>query len=121
MYDTKIKQLINTNDILSSINCKRFITQKLKYLGEKEGYIINDQFNNRIKNKIYSWNVDSDFLLLKLMCHRRCFREDIFEKCILCKKENSGIIHVVNECILTKAQIFIFINIFEIEIKFYPF
>ena len=37
MYDTKIKQLINTNDILSSINYKRFITQKLKYLGEKEG------------------------------------------------------------------------------------
>ena len=55
------------------------------------------------------------------MCHRGCFREDIFEICILCKKENNGIKHVVNECILTKAQIFIFINIFEIEIKFYPF
>ena len=42
MYDTKIKQILNTNDIPSSVNCKRFITQKLKYLGEKEGYIIND-------------------------------------------------------------------------------
>ena len=115
MYDTKIKQLINTNVILSSINYKRFITQKLKYLGEKEGYIINYQFNNRLKYTIYSWYVDSDFLLLKFMCHRGCFREDIFEICILCKKENNGIKHVVNECILTKAQIFIFINIFEIN------
>ena len=61
-----------------------FITQKLKYLGEKEGYIINDKCNNRLKNKIYSWYVDSDFLLLKFMFHRGCFREDIFKKCILC-------------------------------------
>ena len=42
--------------------CKRFITQKLKYLGEKEGYIINNQFINRLKNRIYSWYVDIDFL-----------------------------------------------------------
>ena len=82
MYDTKIKQLINTNDIPSSINFKRFITQKLKYLGEKEGYIINDKCNNRLKNKIYSRYVDSDFFLLKFMCHRGCFRENIFIKCI---------------------------------------
>ena len=66
MYDTKIKQLINTNDILSSINCKRFITQKLKYLGEKEGYIINYQFNNRLKYTIYSWYVDSYFSFIKI-------------------------------------------------------
>ena len=55
------------------------------------------------------------FLLLIFMCHRGCFKEDIFEICILCKKENNGIKHVVNECILTKAQILIFINIFEIN------
>ena len=36
------------------------------------------------------------------MCHRGCFREDIFEKCVLCKKENNGIKHVVNECIELK-------------------
>ena len=102
MYDKKIKQILNTNDIPSSVNCKRFITQKLKYLGEKEGYIINDQFNIRLKNRIYSWYVDSDFLLLKFMCQRGCFREDIFEKCVLCKKEKNGIKHVVNECIELK-------------------
>jgi len=46
--------------------------------------------------------IDSDFLLLKLMYHRRCFREDIFEKCILCKKENNGIKKVINKCIELK-------------------
>ena len=81
MYGTKIKQILNKNDIPSSVNCKRFIIQKLKNLWEKEGYIINDQFNNRLKNRIYSWYVDSDFLLLTFMCQRGCFREDIFEKC----------------------------------------
>ena len=32
------------------------------------------------------------------MCHRGSFREDIYEKCILCKDANNGFIHVVNEC-----------------------
>ena len=40
----------------------------------------------------------SDFLLLKFMCHRGSFREDIYEKCILCKDANNGFEHVVNEC-----------------------
>ena len=34
-----------------------------------------------------------------IMCHRVFFREDIFEKCILCKKENSDIKYVINEYI----------------------
>ena len=62
MYDSKIKQILKTKHIPSSINYKRFITQKLIYIGEKIGYIINDQFNNRLKNRIYSWYFDSDFL-----------------------------------------------------------
>ena len=33
------------------------------------------------------------------MCHRVFFREDIFEKCILCKKENNDIKYVINEYI----------------------
>ena len=84
-----IKEIITINDILSRsiVLCKNFITQKLKYLGEKEGYIINDQFNNRLKNTIYSWYVDSDFLLHKFLCHRRCFREDIFKNVFYVKKK----------------------------------
>ena len=34
-----------------------------------------------------------------IMCHRVFFREDIFEKCILCKKENNDIKYVINEYI----------------------
>ena len=48
--------------------------------------------------------VDSDFLLLKFMCHRGSFREDIYEKCILCKDANNGIKHVVNECKCLKEE-----------------
>ena len=32
------------------------------------------------------------------MCHRGSFREDINEKCILCKDADNGIKHVINEC-----------------------
>ena len=46
--------------------------------------------------------VDSDFLLLKFMCFSGWFRGDIFEKCILCKKENNGIKYIINEFIELK-------------------
>ena len=29
---------------------------------------------------------------------RGCFREDIFKKCVLCKKEDNIIKHIINEC-----------------------
>ena len=45
MYDKVIKDILNINDILSSVYYKRYIIQKLKYFGEKEEYIINDQFS----------------------------------------------------------------------------
>ena len=58
----------------------------LKELGEKEGYNnINDKCKNRLKDRIYSCNVDGDFLLLKFMCHRGNFREDTYKKYVLCK------------------------------------
>ena len=36
------------------------------------------------------------------MCHRGCFREDIYKKCVLCKKEDNNIKHVINECEILK-------------------
>ena len=39
--------------------------------------------------------VNSDFILLKFMCHRGSFREDIYEKCILCKNADNGIEHII--------------------------
>ncbi len=60
----------------------RYIIKILEELWEKKGYNINFKFKNRLKDKIYSRYVDSDFFLLKFMCHRGCFRENIFKKCI---------------------------------------
>ena len=38
------------------------------------------------------------------MCHRGSFREDISEKCILCKNADNGIKHVINECEKLKIE-----------------
>ena len=36
------------------------------------------------------------------MCHRGVFRENIIEKCVLCKTEDNGIEHITNNCIKFK-------------------
>ena len=51
MYDKVIKEVLNINDIPSSVHCKGFITQKL---------------NIQEKKRIYSWYIDSDFFYLNL-------------------------------------------------------
>ena len=38
------------------------------------------------------------------MCHRGAFRNDIFEKCVLCKTEDNGIEHATNNCIKLKKE-----------------
>ena len=50
--------------------------------------------------RIYNWYVDQDHLLLRFMCGRGSFRNDIpgLEKCVLCKIEDNGIEHVINIC-----------------------
>ncbi len=53
IYDKIIKQVLNTEDIPSSAYNKRYIIKRLKELGEKEGYNINDKFRNRLKYRIY--------------------------------------------------------------------
>ena len=98
MYDETIKKILNLNDISQVRPHNNYVYNKLKIIGNKEGLVINQGFINRLKHRIYSWYVDSDFLLLKFMCHRGSFREDIYEKCLLCKDANNGFIHVVNEC-----------------------
>ena len=98
MFDKIIKQILNTEDIPSNAYNKKYIIKRLKELGEKERYNVNDKFKNRLKDRIYSWYVDCDFLLLKFMCDRWCFREDIYKKCVLCKKEYNNIKYVINEC-----------------------
>ena len=46
MYDKKIKQVLDTQDIPSNAFKKRSIIKRLKELGEKEVYNINDKFAN---------------------------------------------------------------------------
>ena len=77
MFDKIIKQILDTEDIPSSAFNKRYIIKRLKELGETERYNINDKFRNVLKDRIYSWYVDDDFLLLKFICYRGCFRKDI--------------------------------------------
>ena len=36
------------------------------------------------------------------MCHRGCFREYIYKKCVLCKNEDNNFKNVINECEIMK-------------------
>ena len=68
----------------------RLLRLKIKYEN------INKDFRRRLNKRKYSWQVDEDFLILRYMCHRGAFRNDINEKCVLCKTEGNGIEHVTN-------------------------
>ena len=104
MYDKTIKDILNINNISKVRTNYNYLYNNLKTLGEKEELNINQGFLSRLKHRIYSWYVDSDFILLKFMCHRGSFREDINKKCILCKNANNGIKHVINECEKLKTE-----------------
>ena len=98
MYDESIKEILNINDITQVRTSYNYLYNNLRDIGTKEELKINQGFILRLKHRIYSWYVNSDFILLKFMCHRGSFREDINKKCILCKDADNGIKHVVNEC-----------------------
>ena len=80
------------------------IYNNLKNIGNEYNYDINKDFRRRLNKRIYTWYVDGDFLLLRYMCHRGAFRNDIFEKCVLCKTEDNGIEHATNNCIKFKKE-----------------
>ena len=42
IYEIKKKQILNTNNILCDVFNKKYIVKRLKELGEKEGYNINN-------------------------------------------------------------------------------
>ena len=52
----------------------------LKNIGNNFEYYIHEYFRRRINNRIYTWYIDDDSLLLKFMCHRGEFRKHINEK-----------------------------------------
>ena len=59
-------------------------------------------FRRGLNKRIYYWYADGDFLLLRYMCHRGAFRENIIEKCVFCEIEDNGIEHATNNCIKFK-------------------
>ena len=83
-YDETIKKVLNIDDISKVRISDNYIYNKLKDIGLEENIDINKGFITRLNNRLYSWYVDSDFILLKFMCHRGSFREDINKECILC-------------------------------------
>ena len=97
IYDKIIEKIIgNTKG--------NIIYNSLKNISKEYNYNIHEDFKKRLNNRIYTWYVDGDFLLLKFMCQRGAFRKDINEKCLLCDKENTGIKHVINDCEKLKKE-----------------
>ena len=64
MYDETIKKILNLNDISQVSPHNNYVYNKLKIIGNKEGLVINQGFINRLKHRIYSWYVNSDFYYL---------------------------------------------------------
>ena len=76
------------------------IIDNLNEIGEN--IAININFIKRLNDRIYNWYVDGDHLLLRFILGRGVFRNDINDKCILCKNSDNSQEHVVNECAKTK-------------------
>ena len=51
----------------------------------EENLAININFIKRLNYRIYNWYVDGDHLLLRFILGRSSFRNNINDKCILCK------------------------------------
>ena len=51
---------------------------------------------------LYNWYVDGDHFLLRFISVRGTFRNEINDKCILCKNSDNYQEHVINECAKTK-------------------
>ena len=92
-YENVFNEKLNIyNNIIEKIigNIKGdIIFNNLRNIGNEFNYDINKDFRRRLNKRIYSWYVDGDFLLLRYMCYRGAFREDIIEKCVFYKTEDN--------------------------------
>ena len=73
MYDESIKEILNINDISQVRTSYNYLYNNLRDIGTKEELNINQGFISRLKHRIYSWYVNSDFKLLKFMCPNGIF------------------------------------------------
>ena len=94
---------MNFNEKLTfydKIEVSNSIIDNLNEIGEN--ITINFNYLNRLHNRIYNWYVDGAHLLLRFILGRGAFRNDINDKCILCKNSDNSQEHVINECAKTK-------------------
>jgi hypothetical protein len=99
----KIKYEMNFNEKLTfydKIQVSDNIIDNLNEIGEN--LAININFIKRLNYRIYNWYVDGDHLLLRFILGRGAFREDINDKCILCKDADNSQEHVINDCAKTE-------------------
>ena len=76
------KRLSESKDEKKNVNNGiRLIKEFIKNIGNEFNYDINKDFRRRLNKRIYSRYIDGDFLLLRYMCHRGAFKNDINEKC----------------------------------------
>ena len=100
MYDKVIKKILYVDYIPKSDDTNNFLINNLKQLADELNIKIGEKFHKRLKEIIYNWYVDSDSILLRFIVCRGYFRQDLYSTCILCKKENNSIEHVINSCII---------------------
>ena len=62
------QKVLNIDDISKVRISDNYLYNQIKDIGLKENIDINE-------NRLYSWYVDFDFIVLKFMCHRGLFRE----------------------------------------------
>ena len=71
MYDKTIKEILNINDISQVRTNYNYLYNNLRTLGQKEELNINQGFISRLKHRIYSWYVDSDYIVYLNLCTSR--------------------------------------------------
>ena len=84
----------------NKIEVSNSIIDNLNEIGQN--FAININFINILHYRIFNWYVNGDHLLLRFILGRGAFRNDINDKCILCKNIDNSQEHVVNDCAKTK-------------------
>ena len=82
----KLKNEMNFKEKLTfydKINISNNIIDNLNEIGEN--IVIKINWIKRLLYRIYNWYVDGDYLLLRFILGRGSFRNNINDKCILCK------------------------------------
>ena len=59
---------------------------------------VSNDLRKKLNEEVYTWYISGDRWLLKLLCNRGKFREDVIKMCPLCNKKENSREHAINEC-----------------------